>query len=538
MALPRLFISTDMQMMSGVNNIAGDKDDVQSLVHALLYQDKIDIVGIASSTSKHQPGANDEKFIHLVLDQYAKDQPKLEAFSPAFKTADELRQVTYQGTKTISGTSGLVAANEASRAIISEAREAKAAGEALYVAAWGGLGDVARALRDAPDIAATIRLLSASGPKQEPYAYSYIKNQLGGKGDLWWLDAQSTQVGIYASPEGKYENLSNSWAVANAKDHGSLGNLFYQNTIDVKGTLDDFNAVKMGDSFSVFYLLDAATDEDPTVAGWAGDYRKAGEKYWTDRTDISFDWTGSNGAPTTYAMRAAWQADFAQRMDLLKASALADRPDSGSTPGKSLTGTSANDTLTGGGGADVLDGKGGLDVMAGGLGDDIYFVDMVGDQVTEAPGEGRDTINTTVSWTLGSNLEDLALRSSAAINGHGNALNNSIIGNSAANTIDGKAGADRLEGRGGDDRLIGGFGDDFLMGGEGADVFIFAAGSGHDVIADFKFGGAKDRIQISGHADYSARQVGSDVLVSFGAESVLLQGVQASTLSAADFLFS
>ena len=32
----------------------GDKDDVQSLVHALMYQDRINIVGIASSTSRHR----------------------------------------------------------------------------------------------------------------------------------------------------------------------------------------------------------------------------------------------------------------------------------------------------------------------------------------------------------------------------------------------------------------------------------------------------------------------------------------------------
>ena len=189
-----------MQMMTGVNHVDGDKDDVQSLVHALMYQDKIDIVGIASSTSQHQPGANDERFVHLVIDQYAKDQSLLKAHDGGFKTAAELHEITYQGTQKLAGSSGYPAATEASAAIIKEAREAAAAGEVLYVATWGGLGDVARALHDAPDIAKSIRLLSASGPAQESEAYDYIKDKFAGKGDLWWVDAQTTQRGIYASP--------------------------------------------------------------------------------------------------------------------------------------------------------------------------------------------------------------------------------------------------------------------------------------------------------------------------------------------------
>ena len=38
--------------------------------------------------------------------------------------------------------------------------------------------------------------------------------------------------------------------------------------------------------------------------------------------------------------------------------------------------------------------------MAGGLGNDTYTVDNAGDVVTEAVGEGTDTVNASVSYAL------------------------------------------------------------------------------------------------------------------------------------------
>ncbi|MBD8678338.1 nucleoside hydrolase-like domain-containing protein [Sphingomonas sp. CFBP 13720] len=326
MSKTRLFISTDMQMITGVNHRDGDKDDVQSLVHALMYQDKIDIVGIASSTSKHQPGANDEKFIKHVIDVYAKDYAALASRDDGFKTAKQLHDITYQGTKSLAGRDGYPARTEASDAIIREAREAEAAGEKLYVATWGGLGDVARALHDAPDIAGSIRLLSASGPAQEPGAHAFIRDTFAGEGDLWWIDARTTQRGIYAGPEGRLPPMSDAWAKDKAKDHGALGDLFFANTQDVRGSGDNYDGVKMGDSFSVFYLIDKANNDDPTAESWGGEYRMIRDGYWVDRTDEKFAWSGSNGARTTYEDRAAWTADFARRLDWLNTGKEDDRP--------------------------------------------------------------------------------------------------------------------------------------------------------------------------------------------------------------------
>ena len=126
----------------------------------------------------------------------------------------------------------------------------------------------------------------------------------------------------------------------------------------------------------------------------------------------------------------------------------------GTNGNDTLTGTSGSDILEGLGGDDILDGLGGADTMRGGLGDDYYYVDNAGDTAIEAAGEGTDTVESTVSFTLGSHVENLTLSGANAINGTGNSLANILIGNGAANILDGSFGADTMQGGGGHDTYI------------------------------------------------------------------------------------
>jgi len=145
----------------------------------------------------------------------------------------------------------------------------------------------------------------------------------------------------------------------------------------------------------------------------------------------------------------------------------------------SLYGYGGNDTLDGGAGDDLLNGGGGTDTMAGGAGNDTYVVDRFSDSVTEGANAGTDTVHSTVTWTLGANVENLTLLLNANVNGTGNALNNILVGNDGANALDGGGGADTISGGGDDDVLTGGAGNDTLDGGEGEDTM--SGGLGDDI---------------------------------------------------------
>ena len=108
-----------------------------------------------------------------------------------------------------------------------------------------------------------------------------------------------------------------------------------------------------------------------------------------------------------------------------------------------LTGLAGNDTLNGGVGADR---------MLGGTGHDTYVVDNVGDVVEESGGDGTDTVQASISFSLADSLhaigavENLTLTGLLAINGTGNDLDNVLIGNAGANSLAGLAGADLVDG--------------------------------------------------------------------------------------------
>mgnify|MGYP006172239823 CR=1 FL=1 len=65
--------------------------------------------------------------------------------------------------------------------------------------------------------------------------------------------------------------------------------------------------------------------------------------------------------------------------------------------------------LTGNAGANTLDGGTGLDTLIGGDGNDVYLVDDANDVLTETSTGGTDLVNSSVSFILGANLENLNL---------------------------------------------------------------------------------------------------------------------------------
>jgi len=121
-----------------------------------------------------------------------------------------------------------------------------------------------------------------------------------------------------------------------------------------------------------------------------------------------------------------------------------------------LTGNSFANKLYGNPYANILNGGVGADTMEGFAGNDIYYIDNVGDKVIEAPVPGIDTIRTTITYVLTNaiTVETLQAIGVANINLTGNFFNNTLIGNAGNNRLDGNVGADTMSGGAGKDLYI------------------------------------------------------------------------------------
>lgn len=200
----------------------------------------------------------------------------------------------------------------------------------------------------------------------------------------------------------------------------------------------------------------------------------------------------------------------------------------GAQPLKAL-GTLGDDHLFGNQADNLLDPGTGADDMAGGAGDDTYVVDNPNDTVVEladgaavpeaapafdsdnalradffnAEGHagfngstwGIDSVLSSVSWTLGPNVENLTLTGVAAIEGTGNALSNVVTGNAIDNV------------------LAGGLGDDRLIGGAGYDTYRFDRGDGQDRIDDAAGGGQIGFGAGIAWSDLALQMVGNDLVI-------------------------
>jgi len=121
-------------------------------------------------------------------------------------------------------------------------------------------------------------------------------------------------------------------------------------------------------------------------------------------------------------------------------------------------GSSGNDTIYGNNADNNINGGAGNDSMAGGNGNDTYIVDSTGDSIVENPGAGTDLVQSSATFILSPNVENLILTGTGNINGAGNSSNNTITGNSGNNLLTAGAGNAVLDGGGGFDTLVGGTG--------------------------------------------------------------------------------
>ena len=184
-------------------------------------------------------------------------------------------------------------------------------------------------------------------------------------------------------------------------------------------------------------LLDGGIGADLMVGGLGND------TYRVDNVGDVITEEGS-GTDIIFASVSYTTANLVENLTLVGADAI------------NATGNALANILIGNGASNILDGKLGADTMTGGDGNDTYVVDNALDKVTETNSSFSqiDTVNASVNYKLGANLEDLLLTGALGLVGAGNHRDNHITGNTGANTLNGGYGADTMTGGDGNDTFV------------------------------------------------------------------------------------
>jgi Ca2+-binding RTX toxin-like protein len=263
-------------------------------------------------------------------------------------------------------------------------------------------------------------------------------------------------------------------------------NLTLTGTGAINGTGNTLNNVIVGNSASNTLnggagndTLNGGTGADTLIGGTGNDI------YYVDNvSDVVSETSATGGTDTVLSGISRTLGANQENLTLTGTGAI------------SGTGNSLANILTGNAGSNALNGGTGADRMVGGSGNDIYYVDNGGDVVSETSATGgTDTVNSSISHTLATNVERLTLTGTASIAGTGNTLANILTGNGGANALKGGSGNDSLNGGAGNDTLTGGAGADRVTGGSGSDLFVFDSKSGFDTVVDFS--SASDTLRFS-----------------------------------------
>jgi len=131
----------------------------------------------------------------------------------------------------------------------------------------------------------------------------------------------------------------------------------------------------------------------------------------------------------------------------------------------SLVANTGNDTLVAGSGADTLvAGTTGTDSLVGGSGNTTFLVNNTADIVTDTSTTASNTLMSTVTYSLPTNVNTLIFTGTAALKGTANSGNDSLVANTGNDTLVAGSGADTL--------VAGVTGTDSLVGGSGNDTFF------------------------------------------------------------------
>ena len=381
---PRLLITQD-----------GEVDDMNSLIHTLLYANDIDIEGIVQSSSKLHysgDGADVEPYRWMgtdwmadFLDAYAEVYPNLIVHDPNYPSPDALRAITVVGN--IKAEADVAEPTEGSELI--KARILADDPRPLFIVVGGGANTVARALMD---IAAEYGDTDGWDALYEHICENVILTAWGMQDNCYmdyiqpnWpkmrmIDVSGSTIAygyrwatLEVLSEESLEKLSGPWMEANLeKDHGALldryvtwgdgthlegedapdqygdnEELLNNDEIWVGHAYQRYDFLSEGDSPAWFLAIPNGlrSAEDIACGGWAGRYALKKNK---DNPEVRLYQAAKGNEKGIAAWIAAIQSDFAMRAQWCVTPAFDDAnhaPTAAVTEGADLT-AAPGETLT------------------------------------------------------------------------------------------------------------------------------------------------------------------------------------------------
>jgi trimeric autotransporter adhesin len=277
-----------------------------------------------------------------------------------------------------------------------------------------------------------------------------VDTLVGGTGnDTYIVDSVGDVVTELAGQGTDLVKSSISWILG-----ADVENLTLTGAANINGTGNGLNNTVTGNSGN--NVLDGAGGTDKLIGGLGDDTYIVNQT-----TGLTITEAASAGTDTVVSSVAYILGANVENLTLAGNAAI------------NATGNTLNNLINGNTADNILSGGTGADTLRGGAGNDSYIVDNVGDIVTELSGEGTDYVQSSISWTLSANVENLTLSGVASINGTGNDLNNMITGTAGNNILDGGLS---------DDTLIGGLGNDTYIVDSVGDVVTELAGQGTDLV--------------------------------------------------------
>jgi Ca2+-binding RTX toxin-like protein/gas vesicle protein len=181
---------------------------------------------------------------------------------------------------------------------------------------------------------------------------------------------------------------------------------------------------------------------------WGG---RGHDLYFVDSNRDVVDEAGGTGSDRVVSSVSFTLSDGVEHIDLIGTAASAN----GNALANTMRGNERGNVLTGLDGDDTLDGGLGADTLSGGAGNDRFVVDHARDLIMDIDAaESVDTVETSMSFVLGAQMENLVLTGTGHLAGTGNDLANRLTGNGGNNVLDGGAGADTLVGDAGNDTYL------------------------------------------------------------------------------------